>query len=874
MDWARVKEVFGAVLEADEATRADTLERACAGDAELRTQVRSLLGAHGQGGVFDEPSGPECVGPFELGRELGRGAFGVVRLGVQRQPVSREVAVKLLHAASNARGVLARFRAEQETLAHLDHTGIARLIECGSDERGRPWFAMELARGERITRACEQLKLGVRERIAVMVQVCRAVQHAHQRGVIHRDLKPSNIIVSADETGAVSAKVIDFGIAKALSTGAGAMNPMMTLTREHQLIGTPAYMSPEQAAGGAVETTSDVYALGAVLFELLTGKPPVDAGELSRAAPGELAQVIRASSPGRVSSLAQARDAREKRLLRELDWVVIGALRANASERIASAGELGDELSAVLEGRPTRSGPPGAHVRVREVVRRHPLGAALVTGAAILLVGVTAGSITGLVRARQQEAIAQQQAKRADQTRVFLLEDMLLKVAQAREDGRDTTVPELLDAASANLDERFADNPQLKLEVLQGLMKGYARVGAVERFCDLAIKAYELAQRLEPPDYRSQVEAGTAAADAYARLGNHAKQMELVERLGKLAREKLSPDDPAALQAEAGVAIFGSVRGDAEGARAKLESVASRAKNIAGGETARKMALTYLCTLADMHGRYDLGVEYSQERLEVVDVPDASLTELADAYATLVRHLIGAQQPARALELCERAEQRLGGGRASLGLASILSNHSALARARGERELTLSLAERAYAMAMSLPGAREDRSVPIVQSLAWALDANGEPARALEVFLRCRDASESNLGVSAKPVRWSGMHAARLSVRAGDTERARGLISRALVGVPRARAEEIARGLTELITLESDGAADQLIERAMGLAREMADDAQTTGDARRAVIEFAADMCLSAGRPERANACRELIRASFRSERAEREDAR
>ncbi|MGH7131459.1 MAG: protein kinase domain-containing protein [Phycisphaerales bacterium] len=799
MDWGRVKDVFGEVLDADEVARAAVLDRACEGDIALRSQVESLLSAHGGGGVFDEPIGLERVGPFDLGAELGRGAFGIVRLGVQHRPVHREVAVKFLHVGADAAGVLARFTGEQETLAHLDHPGIARLIECGSDERGRPWFAMELVRGQPITRVSEDRKLNVRQRVELMVQVCRAVQHAHQRGVIHRDIKPSNIIVGEDENGAQRAKVIDFGIAKALATGAGALSPMLTLTREHQLIGTPAYMSPEQAAGAAIETTSDVYALGAVLYELLMGRPPVDAGTISRAAPGELSNVIRASDPGRVSAHANIGDASERGLLRELDWVVLGALEKDASKRIHSAGELADELTAVLEGRPTRSGPPGARVRVRAFIRRHPLGAALIAGLALLAIGVTTGSVIGLVEARREEAKAQKQARRAEAARAFVLDDALGSLATGLEHGRDPSVVELLDAASANLDKRFADDPVLKVEVLKQLTRGYLRVFKYDRVLKLSQVGWELSQTLDKPDYESAVEFGTLNADVSARLGRHAEQIDWVTRSAKLAREHLPPESPAALSAEAGDALISSIRGDGQNARARLENVVKLAEGRPEALHALKLALTYLYVQAEIALDPEQAVHWAALRLQAAEKGTRTPGEVVDSAAVLLRHLILLGRNEEADAIFHRIMDNQAQPRATPGMVAMLRQGARLEMIKGRNEQAAKYAQQSYDMATKDLGMREDETVDTLEVLAEVETALGNADKAVDWMTRSRNAVETNMGPSSREARWTSLGLARVEHKAGLLQACDASIAKALRGVPEDRARATRDALVALI---------------------------------------------------------------------------
>jgi serine/threonine-protein kinase len=281
-----MKTLFGQALEIDApADRAAFPDEACADDADLQAGVEALLQAHAEAGRFLDPAGVlplaagpleapgSVIGPYKLLEQIGEGGMGLVFMAEQTKPVRRKVALKIVKPGMDTRQVVARFEAERQALALMDHPNIAKIHDAGTTESGRPYFVMELVRGVPITDFCDQHRLDTRRRLGLFVQVCRAVQHAHQRGVIHRDLKPSNVLVTLHDTVAVP-KVIDFGIAKATSQ---RLTERTLFTHFDQLVGTPLYMSPEQAEmnGLDVDTRSDVYSLGVMLYELLTGDDAV-----------------------------------------------------------------------------------------------------------------------------------------------------------------------------------------------------------------------------------------------------------------------------------------------------------------------------------------------------------------------------------------------------------------------------------------------------------------------------------------------------------------------------------------------------------------------------------------------------------------------
>ena len=283
----REETIFAELLQLPPGQRLAHLDEACAGDADLRQRVQALLGAHEEGERFmAEPAGPvgattiplpdlvferpgDRIGRYKLLEQIGEGGCGVVYVAEQQEPVRRRVALKLVKLGMDTRQVLARFDAERQALALMDHPNIARVLDAGATETGRPYFVMELVRGLKITDYCDQKRLVTTERLALFIQVCRAVQHAHQKGIIHRDLKPSNILVTVND-GVPVPKVIDFGIAKATQ---GRLTDQTIYTAFEQFIGTPAYMSPEQAEMTSldIDTRTDIYSLGVLLYELLTG---------------------------------------------------------------------------------------------------------------------------------------------------------------------------------------------------------------------------------------------------------------------------------------------------------------------------------------------------------------------------------------------------------------------------------------------------------------------------------------------------------------------------------------------------------------------------------------------------------------------------
>ncbi len=357
------------------------------------------------------------IGRYKLLEQIGEGGFGVVYMAEQQHPVRRKVALKVIKPGIDSRQVIARFEAERQALALMDHENIAKVLDAGATDSGRPYFVMELVRGVPITVFCDKNQLSSRERLELFVKVCRAVQHAHTKGVIHRDIKPTNVLVTLHE-GAGVPKVIDFGVAKA--TGQQLTDKTL-FTQFAQMVGTPLYMSPEQAEMTSidVDTRSDIYSLGVLLYELLTGTTPLDQKRLQQAAFDEVRRLIREEEPPRPStrlstmsdearsisaSLRRSDPKQLGRLMRgELDWIVMKALDKERARRYETATALARDVERYLHDEPVEACPPSAAYRFRKFARRQKTGlviATVLTLALLVVLGVVAGSIGWAVRDR------------------------------------------------------------------------------------------------------------------------------------------------------------------------------------------------------------------------------------------------------------------------------------------------------------------------------------------------------------------------------------------------------------------------------------------------------------------------------------------
>jgi serine/threonine protein kinase/Tfp pilus assembly protein PilF len=603
-DSSRDVVIFTAACELPECERAAYLAQACGDDIALRQRVAALLRAHSELGDFmqEAPVTPshrteaaigesvgQRIGRYKLLQQLGEGGCGVVFMAEQEEPVRRRVALKIIKPGMDTKSVIARFEAERQALALMDHPNIAKVFDAGATGSGRPYFVMELVRGIKITEYCDENALTTEARLDLFIQVCQAIQHAHQKGIIHRDIKPSNILVTQTVEGAALPVVIDFGIAKATTNQ--QLTDKTLFTAFEMLIGTPAYMSPEQAALTSVDvdTRTDIYSLGVLLYELLTGSTPFDSGNLLKSGLDEIRRVIREEEPVRPSTkltrmtgsalttVAHRRKSEAPRLIRsitgDLDWIAMKALEKDRTRRYETANGLALDVKRFLANETISARPPGKLYKLKKLVRRNQLLFAGLGVIATLLVASLIVVSASLAKAKADKAKAETEAAKSRQITQFL-EDMLQGVGPSVALGRDTTMlREILDRTAERVGNELTNQPAVEAELRALIGRLYLEIGIYEKAEQMERAALTLHRKLASP--------GSQTAAVLNDLG------QALWEQGKLAEAEEVHREAVAIRRR----LFGNLNADVATSINNLASVYRRQKKLTEADALIREAL-------------------------------------------------------------------------------------------------------------------------------------------------------------------------------------------------------------------------------------------------------------------------------------------
>jgi len=605
---SHVRDLLAQANELPADQRPTFLDRACEGDSALRNEIEALLGALDQGAKFlfspvaDRPAPTtglftpddtradlrepgSSINHYKLTALIGEGGFGRVYLAEQEHPVRRQVALKIIKPGMDTRQVIARFKAECQALAMMDHPNIARVLDAGSTEAGRPYFVMELVRGVPITEYCDTVKLSLDERLKLFVTVCNAIQHAHQKGIIHRDVKPGNVLVTMSD-GRPIPKVIDFGVAKAVNF---QLTDATALTEARQWMGTPQYMSPEQAGGvGDVDTRSDIYSLGVLLYELLTGSTPFDSRKLREAPLPELQRIIREDEPprpslcvtGRATAIDQIAAQRQSdprslpRLIRgDLDWIVMRCLEKDRTRRYESAAALSRDVEQCLSGQPVSAGPPSRSYRIRKFVRRN---------------------------------------------RALFVTTMLGTADPQLTKGKDVLVRDLLDQAAQEVAENPPADPETAESIQHTLGGAYQSLGLYSLAADHLRKSLEFRVRRSGPESLEAARCMGELADSLWDDLQYAAAEPFYRESLRLRTKLLGPDSPEVATAMHRVANMLQGKGDYPGAKEYyLKALDIRRRQLGEDNLETAQSLLGLALLRRDAGEKDQARQLTDEALRI-----------------------------------------------------------------------------------------------------------------------------------------------------------------------------------------------------------------------------------------------------------------
>lgn len=802
---SQAKEIFLDALDLAAEDRDAFIDERCSGDAALAAEVRALIAASGEADdVFGERAGPisdvhpgDRVGPYVLEEPIGEGGFAVVWRASQEQPIRRVVALKILKPGLETKHVLARFEAERGALALMDHPNIAKVLDGGVTEQGRPWFTMELVEGRPITEYADRAGLRKNERLAIAVDVCRAVHHAHQKGVVHRDLKPSNILVTEVDGRAVP-KVIDFGIAKAIQSDDLAESTALTL--EGQVVGTPAYMSPEQVDGnGDVDTRADVYALGVLLYELLSGARPFEDETLARAGLAEVLRIIREVEPPRPSSRETTAHVLPRELRGDLDWIVMCCLEKDRERRYGSVGLLGDELERHLAGEPVMAGPPDFAYRASKFARRHRVELLFASAIAAIVVVGSIVAVVLMLRARDAEALARTEVARLDQVSRFY-ESIIAGASPEVSQGQDTAlVMGILEDAEERIDEEELDaDPAVERAVRRAIGGAYHGLGEHARAAEQLRQAVELCRGLEPLE---EAEMLRDLGSMLLRAGDLEGAAHPIEKAALTLRTHGNHDGPTTLRAETTLGVLRRVEGKLDEAEAILRANLTR--------------------WTEAHGENHEGSIETLNNLALVlkDRGDAESIQESTEFLTraveLQREVLAPTHPTRLKALNNLGESLLSQGRRGEALPYLeealdlkiqvlpeghrslligLNNLASLLRLEGRPEEGRVHFERGLAMVEATDEIDTPVAIRLRFNHALCVDRCGEPELALAGYERCRELATEAFGADSSFTKLIDTTCAWQEVKLG---RAEGAEARLVAALETAKAQASAGTLRD-----------------------------------------------------------------------------
>jgi serine/threonine protein kinase len=786
----RAKAIFLAAIEEHRPEQWPAfLDRACAGDAPLRAAVEKLLRAQVDLGSFHEAPPTSLyataasslseapgavVGPYKLLELLGEGGFGIVFLAEQQAPIRRQVALKVLKPGMDTRQVVARFEAERQALTLMEHPNIARVLDAGATDSGRPYFVMELVKGVPITEFCDRQQLAPEARLRLFLDVCQAIQHAHHKGVVHRDIKPTNVLVAL-QGGTPAVKVIDFGVAKAM---AQKLTEKTLFTAQGQMIGTPAYMSPEQAemSGLDIDTRTDVYALGVLLYELLTGTTPLEGRRLQEAGYAEMQRLIREEEAPRPSTrltvlgdsataLAGRRGLDVRRLTQllagDLDWAVMKALEKDRNRRYDTPASFAEDIERYLRREALLARPPSTLYKVKKFALRNR--AAVLTGAAVAAALMAGAAVVGWQAVVATRATRDAQAREAE-TRAVLefVENRMLAAArpkgQAGGLGPGATVRQAVEAALPCVAKSFTDQPLIEARLRLTMGRSFEYLGEAERAAEQCQRARALYTRHLGPDHLDTLRSVHHLACGYHDLGQYADARRLHEETLARQRAVLGPDHPDTLRSMHHLAnSYAALCRRADALRLREETLTRRRAALGRDHPDTLVSMHSLANSYTVHSRHADAVKLRTETLALQkatlgpDHPDTlrSMNGLAASYSHLGLH-------ADAVALYEEtlAPQKARLGPDHPDALQTMYNLAISYAALGRHAAALELREETLALHQAKLGPDHPRTLMSMNNVASSYAALGRHADALKLYGETLALQRARLGPDHPDTLW------------------------------------------------------------------------------------------------------------------------
>jgi len=788
-------------------------------------------------GALDHLDRIDRIGPYLIRGEIGSGSMGVVYDADQREPVKRRVAIKVIKIGMDTREFVARFETERQALAVMDHPSIAKVLDAGTTDLGRPYLVMELVPGVPITEYCDSHRLSTRERLTLFVAVCEAIQHAHQKGVIHRDLKPSNVLVTLLD-GKPVVKVIDFGIAKTMGH---RLTERTLVTEPYRLMGTPMYMSPEQMSGSDIDTRADVYALGVMLYQLATGALPQSPAELPQD-PLALAAFLRTSDPvkpsARFGSLGEAQqDIAERRrtdpaLLRsqlkgDLDAIVMKALDKDRTHRYSTVAGLAQDVERYLAHEPVAAATPSATYLVGKFVRRHKVGVAAGFAVAVALVAGFVLATYGMIRARRAELAAASEAQTAQQVSQFMV-DMFRVSDPNVATGDQMTVRELLDKGAERLATELRDQPLIQARLMHTIGGVYVNLALYERAEQALETAVAVSTAARGEDHPDVAESLNSLGALYLKQGKYAAADSAWSRALAIRERALPAYDSTIAQSVSNLGALYAMQGRLPDAEPLFERSLDIWERVLGEEHPNLAAsLNNLAILYRNQGKYvdaerayrrALAIRekaFGPEHLAITQV----LNNLADLYSDQGRYAEAAALFQRSLTIRETALEP-----DHPDIATGLQNLALLHLRRGAYAQAEPLFRRALAVRETALGPDHPAVATALNNLATLHKEQGQYAAAEPLLRRALAIREQALGPLHPETALSLHNLALVSSEQGRYAEAEPLYSRALairetaLGGEHPAVAETLLGLADLsVRQESYAAAAPLFQRALAI---------------------------------------------------------